>query len=117
METTIYDKKLVTSVSTKPTNSYLYLDGTWCHQTKKIDAISTGVAKWLKQICSNDCEFLEQSKKYSPYFSLRHHKPKEINWASQKINNRLRLTVQQRWAKSKKKPVLFTTQYTLLGPK
>ena len=41
----IDDKKFLTSVYSKPTDSCLYLDGTSCHATKSIDAISTGLAK------------------------------------------------------------------------
>ena len=48
----IDDKKFLTSVYSKPTDSCLYLDGTSCHATKSIDAISTGLAKRLKGIYS-----------------------------------------------------------------
>ena len=48
LKITVDDEKLLTSVYSKPTNSHLYLDGTSCHPTKSIDAISTGVAKRLK---------------------------------------------------------------------
>ena len=48
LKITIDDKKLSTSVYSKPTDSHLYLDGTLCHPTKSIDGISTGVAKRLK---------------------------------------------------------------------
>ena len=87
LKITIDDKKLLTSVHSKPTNSHLYLDGTSCHPTKSIDPISTGVAKRLKLICSNDCDFLEQSKKYSAYSAARNHKPKQIIRAFEKTNN------------------------------
>ena len=115
MKITVDDKKLLTSVYSKPTNSHLYLDGTSCHPTKSIDPISTGVAKRLKLICSNDCDFLEQSKKYSAYSAARNHKPKQIIRAFEKTNNHPRWTVQQKRAKSKTKPVIFTTQYNPLG--
>ena len=61
LKITIDDKKLLTSVYNKPTDSHLYLDGTSCHLAKSIDGFSTGVAKRLKPICSNDRDFLEQS--------------------------------------------------------
>ena len=54
LEITIDAKKLVTSVYRKPNDSHRYLDGTLCHPTKSIDGISTGVARQLKQTCSND---------------------------------------------------------------
>ena len=44
------------------------------------------------------------------------HKPTEIIGAFKKINNQPRSTVQQKRAKSKLKPVIFTTQYNPLGP-
>ena len=116
MKITIDDKKLLTSVCSKPTDSRLYLDGTLCHRTKSIYGISTGVAKQLKRICSNDNNFLEQSKKYSAYLAVRNHKPKEIIRAFEKINNQPRSTVQQKKGKSKIKPVIFTKQYNPLGP-
>ena len=62
---TINDKKLAISVYSKPADSHLYLDGASCYPTKSINGISTGVAKRIKQIRSNDNDFLEQSKKYS----------------------------------------------------
>ena len=61
LKITIDDKKFLTSVYNKPTDSHLYLDGTSCHLAKSIDGFSTGVAKRLKPICSNDRDFLEQS--------------------------------------------------------
>ena len=44
------------------------------------------------------------------------HKATEIIGAFKKINNQPRSTVQQKRAKSKLKPVIFTTQYNPLGP-
>ena len=87
LKITIDDKKISTSVYSKPTDSHLYLDGTSCHPTKSIDGISTGVAKRLKRICSSNSDFLEQSKKYSAYLAARNHKPTEIIRAFEKINN------------------------------
>ena len=116
LKITIDDKKLLTLVYSKPTDSCLYLDGTSCHPTKSIDEISTGVAEGLKRICSNDSDFLEQSKKYSAYLAARNHKPKQIIRAFEKINNQTRSTVQQKRAKSKIKTVTFTTQYNPLRP-
>ena len=69
----IDDKKFLTSVYSKPTDSCLYLDGTSCHATKSIDAISTGLAKRLKRIYSNDSNFVDHSK-YSTYFASHNHK-------------------------------------------
>ena len=34
---------------------------------------SAGVAKRLRQICSNDSDFQEQSKNYSAYLATRNH--------------------------------------------
>ena len=45
LKITIDDKKLLTSVYNKPTDSHLYLDGTSCHLGKSIDGFSTGLAK------------------------------------------------------------------------
>ena len=59
----IDDKKCLSSVYSKPTDSHRYKDGTSCHPTKNFDTISTGVAKWFKLIFSNGSDFLEQSKK------------------------------------------------------
>ena len=39
LKITIDDKKLLTSVYIKPTDSHFYLDGTLCHPTKSIDGI------------------------------------------------------------------------------
>ena len=52
LKITIDDKKFVTSVYSKSTNSHLYFDGTWCHPTKSIDEISTGVANDLNKYAS-----------------------------------------------------------------
>ena len=87
-----------------------------CHLTKSIDRISTGVAKRYKRICSNDRDFLEQSKKYSANLAERNHQPKEIIRAFKKISNQSRSKLQQKRAKSKVKPVIFTTQYNPVGP-
>ena len=57
LKITINDKKLVISVYSQPTDSHLYLDVASCHPTKSISGISTGVAKRLKQIRSNDNDF------------------------------------------------------------
>ena len=94
MKITTDDKKLLTSVYSKLTNSYLYLDGTSCHPTKSIDGISNRAAKRLKQICSHDNDFLEQSKKYSAYLAVRNNKSKEIIRAFEKINNQPGAAVQ-----------------------
>lgn len=59
-------------------SSYHYLDGILCHPKKPIDGISTGAAKRLRQMCSNDNDFQEQLKKYSVYLSTRSHIPIEI---------------------------------------
>ena len=48
--------------------------------------------------------------------AARNHKPTEIIRAFEKINNQPRSTFQQQRAKSKIKPVIFTTQYNPLGP-
>ena len=116
MRITIDDKKRLTSVYNKPTYSHLYEDGTLCHPTKNIDVISIGVAKRLKLICSNDGDFLEQSKKYSAYLAACNHKPKQIIRAFENINNQPRSTVQQK--KSKKlikqyKPLVLTSTLLL----
>ena len=87
-----------------------------CHLTKNIDRISTGVAKRYKRICSNNRDFLEQSKKYSANLAERNHQPKEIIRAFKKISNQSRSKLQQKRAKSKVKPVIFTTQYNPVGP-
>ena len=57
LKITIDDKKLLTTVYRKPTDSHLYLEGTSCHLAKRIDGISPGEAKRLKRICSNDSDF------------------------------------------------------------
>ena len=49
--------------------------------------------------------------------AARNHKPKEIIRTFEKINNQPRSTVQQKRAKSKIKPVIFTTQCNWFGPK
>ena len=87
----IDDKKFLTSVYSKPTDSCLYLDGTSCHATKSIDAISTGLAKRLKRIYSNDSNFVDHSK-YSAYFASHNHKARQITTALEKINNQPRST-------------------------
>ena len=46
---TINDKKLVTSVYSKPANSHHYLDGASCHPTKSINGISTRVTSNLNK--------------------------------------------------------------------
>ena len=69
LKITIDDKKHLSSVYSKPTDSHLYLYRTSCYPTKSIDKVSTGVAQGLKRLCSNDSEFLEQSKKYSAYLA------------------------------------------------
>ena len=85
------DKKLLTSVYSTATDSHLYLDGTSCHSTKSIDGISTRVPKQLKQICSNDSNFLEQSKEYSANLAAQNHQLKEIIRAFEQINNKTKI--------------------------
>ena len=58
--------------------------------------IFNGVTKRLKQMSSNDNNFLEQSKKYSSYLVAQNHKRKEIIRAFGKINHKSRSTVQQK---------------------
>ena len=116
LKITINDKKLVISVYSKPVDSHLYLYDASCHPTKSIDGISTGVAKPLKQIHSNDIDFLEQSKKHSAYLAAGNQKSKEITRAFEKNNKQPISTVQHKRAKSNIKPVVFTTQYNPLGP-
>ena len=45
----------------------------------------------------------------------RNHQPKEIIRAFKKINSQPRSKLQQKRAKSKAKPVIFTTQYNPVG--
>ena len=88
MKITTDNKKLLTSVYSKPSDSHLYLDSNSCHLTKSIDGITIGVGKPLKKICSNDNDFFEQSKKYSAYLAAHNHKPNNIIRALKKsINN------------------------------
>ena len=72
------------------------LDFTLRHRTKSIDDNSTGVAKRLKEICSNGNDFLEHSKKYPTYPSACNEKPKEIIRAFEKINNPPKSAAQQK---------------------
>ena len=65
---------------------------------------------------SNDSDFLEQLKKYSAYLAKCNHKTKQIIRALEKTNIQPRSTVQQKRAKNKAKPVIFTTKYNPLGP-
>lgn len=94
--------------------SHVYLDGTLFHPIKSIGGISTGAAKRLKWICSNDNNFFEQWKKYSAYLAPCNHKPKEIIRALEKIDKQPRSIVQQKRAKNNIKPEIFTTQYNLI---
>ena len=86
------------------------LNFTLRHGTKSIDDNSTGVAKRLKEMCSNDNDFLEYSKKYSTYPSACNEKPKEIVRAFEKINNQPKSAAQQKRSKSNIKPAIFTKQ-------
>ena len=56
-----------------------------------IDGISTRVPKQLKQICSNDSNFLEQSKEYSANLAAQNHQLKEIIRAFEQINNKTKI--------------------------
>ena len=49
LKITIDDKKLATSVYSKPSISHLYLDDTLCHPTRSIDGVVTGVTKHLNE--------------------------------------------------------------------
>ena len=87
MKLTIDDKKLLISIYSKLTDSYLYLDGTSCHPTKSIDGISNRAAKRLKQIFSHH-------NQYSAYLAVRNNKSKEIIRAFENINNQPGAAVQ-----------------------
>ena len=93
LKVSIDNKKLSTSVYSKPIDSQFYLDGTSFHPAKCIDAIATGVAKRLKRICSNGNDFLRQSKKWSANLAARYHQPKKITRAFEKVDNQRRSTV------------------------
>ena len=80
--------------------SYLYFDSAPRYRTKSIDEISTGVAKRLKRMCSNDNDFLEQSKKYSAYLVAGNYKQKGITRTFYKFNKQSKSTIQQKRLKS-----------------
>ena len=84
--------------------SYLYFDSAPRYRTKSIDEISTGVAKRLKRMCSNDNDFLQQSKKYSAYLVAGNYKQKGITRTFYKFNKQSKSTIQQKRLKSSIKP-------------
>ena len=58
LKLTLKDDKIHTTVYSKPTNSYLYLQADSCHHLPS----SLGVALRLRRICSTDEEFNNKSK-------------------------------------------------------
>ena len=52
LKISIADYKLVTTVYSRPTDSYLYLYSNSCHSPKTTDGIQKGVALKIIRICS-----------------------------------------------------------------
>ena len=71
VQISIIDRKLETTVYSKPTDSHLYLHATSCHNQSSITGIPKGVSLRLRRLCSTDVEYDKQSKQYTDHLKLR----------------------------------------------
>ena len=72
------NRKLSTSVYSKPTDGHLYLNNASCHPQNTKRAVQYGTALRLRRICSSDHDFQEKSKEYKAYLASCGHNPNEL---------------------------------------
>ena len=113
----LFDRRLITSVYSKPTDSHLYLQGESCHQEASIKGIQKGVALRLRRICSSVDEFDVKSKDYKAYLVARGHSPTTVDAA---FANARAMTISTARSKvqraSNNNRLIFCTKYNPLGP-
>ena len=79
MKLTLQDNKTQTTVYSKPTDRYLYLQADSCHNLPSILRIQKGVALRLNRICSTDEEYSNKSKEHKGYLIGRGNKLEKSN--------------------------------------
>ena len=72
------DNKIHTTVYSKPTDRYLYLQADSCHHLPSILGMQKGVALRLRRICLTDEEFNNKSKEYKAYLIDKRHTLKNV---------------------------------------
>ena len=119
LKLTLKDNKIHTTVYSKPTDSYLYLQADSCHHLPSTLGIQKGVTLRLRRICSTDEEFNNnKSKEYKAYLNGSGHNLKNVE---KSFNDALNMSRQQsRIKKTKstnsKNKVVFCSKYNPLGP-
>ena len=72
------NKKLFTTVYSKPTSSQMYPHADSIHPKSTFTGIQKGVSLRLRRICSTYEEFNERSKEYKAYLVARGHNPTNV---------------------------------------
>ena len=76
LKISVSGNKLMTTIYSKPTDSYLYLHSTPCHKSSSINGIQKVVAFRLRRIHFTTEEYQNKAKEYSFYLVGRGHNPK-----------------------------------------
>ena len=118
LKLTLKEKKIQTTLYSKPTDSHLYLQADACHHLSSILGIPKGVALSLRRICSTNEEYNHKSKEYKAYLIGRGHKVKN---AKKSFNDVLNMSRQQPRIKKTKKTnsknqIVFCSKFNPLGP-
>ena len=118
LKLTLKEKKIQTTLYSKPTDSHLYLQADTFHHLSYILGIQKGVALRLRRIFSTDEEYNHKSKEYKAYLTGRGHKVKN---AKKSFNDVLNMSRQQPRIKKTKKTnsknqIVFCSKFNPLGP-
>ena len=120
LKLTLKDNKIHTTVYSKPTDSYLYLQADSCHHLPSTLGIQKAVALRLRRICSTDEEFSNKSKEHKPYLIGRGHKLRNVLKSfndALNMQSRVKKSPIKKTKKTKSKnKVVFCSKYTRLGP-
>ncbi|XP_028410255.1 uncharacterized protein LOC114532856 [Dendronephthya gigantea] len=113
---TIVNRKLVTSIYSKPTDAHLYLSAQSSHPKSQIRGIAKGVALRLRRICSEDSDFLAISKIYAKYLIDCGHNSTHVNQVFEEVGSMTRHEARNKKPKSRGGKCVFVTKYNPHAP-
>ena len=114
----IIDRKLETTVYSKPTDSHLYLHATSCHNQSSITGIPKGVSLRLRRLCSTDVEYDKQSKEYTDHLKLRGYNENMVSKSFENTRKTSRFDARKKVENKRNTnaPIIFSTAFNPRGP-
>ena len=109
---TIVNKRLGTTVYSKPTDSHVYLNARSSHPRSQIRAIAKSVVLRLGRICSEDRDFYVKSKVYAQYLiDCGRRNSAHVNRVFEEVGNMTRDEARKSKPKPKGNKCVFVTKY------